>query len=96
MSLLKDAPGWPEFVDRITRSARMLALDFAGRPDEEVRPLLEAFLANIEAAMIDAIGAKRAPVTLNIFRRSIMAHKHQVEAAALSGSLAQFLDVLSR
>jgi hypothetical protein len=79
----------------LIQSARMLALAFAGKPDEEVRPDLEGVIANVEAAMIEnGIDARQTAAFVDIFRRAVMGHKHQVEAAASSGSLSEFLEAL--
>jgi len=87
----QDTPAW---VESLIRSARMLALDFAGKPDEQVRPDLESIIGKVEADIITEIGARQAAIILDVFRRAVMGHKHDIEAAS-SGSLSQFLDVLS-
>jgi hypothetical protein len=82
-------------VEDLIRSARMLALHFAGKPDKEVRPDLEGIIANVEAGMIESgINAKQTAAFGDIFRRAVMGHKHQIEAAS-RGSLSEFLDVVT-
>jgi hypothetical protein len=93
MTLPKDTPVW---VEDLIRSARMLALDFAGKPDEEVRLDLEGVIGRVEADVIAEIGARHATEMLDIFRRGVMGHKHDIENAGASGSLSQFLEVVSR
>jgi hypothetical protein len=79
-------------VQDLIRSARMLALAFAGKPDEEVR--LEGVIANVEAGMIEmGIDAKQTADFVDIFRRAVWGHKHAVEAAS-SGPLSEYLEAL--
>jgi hypothetical protein len=92
-TLPKETPVW---IEDLIRSARMLALDFAGKPDEEVRLDLEGIIGNIEADIVGEIGAKQAATLLDIFRRAVMGHKHDIENAGASGSLSEFLEVVSR
>jgi hypothetical protein len=88
--------GTPIWVEDLIRSARMLALDFAGKPDEEVRLDLEGIIGNIEADITEEIGSRHATAMLAIFRRAVMGHKHDIENAGASGLLSQFLEVVSR
>jgi hypothetical protein len=92
-TLPKETPVW---IEDLIRSARMLALDFAGKPDEEVRTDLEGIIGRFEADVIAEIGARHATAMLDIFRRAVMGHKHDIENAGASGSLSEFLEVVSR
>jgi hypothetical protein len=83
-------------VQDLIRSARMLALHFAGKPDKEVRTDLEGLIANVAAGMIeDGIDPGQTAAFVDIFRRAVMTHKRAVEAAS-RGPLSEFLDTLRK
>jgi hypothetical protein len=48
----------------------------------EVRPVLEGIIANVEADMIEAVGARQTSILRDLFRGTVVGHKHQVEAAS--------------
>ncbi len=81
-------------MDAIANAMRMLALTYANTPNDKAIPHLEASLRRIEPGIVEAVGTDNALIFLEIFRRGVMGHKHDIEAAAASGSLSQFLDAL--
>jgi hypothetical protein len=91
--ILKDIPAWAEsFIN----AARMIALASAGKKsDAEVRPDVERIIGMVEADMIEAVGADKAAIILDGFRGAVYGHKAAVEKAAASGSLSEFLEVVS-
>ena len=95
MKLLQDAPGGATFVDSLVRSLRALALDFADQPDEQITPRLDSYIRKITPCVVVAVGAEQATQILDVFRRGVLGQKAKVEAAAASGSLAQYLEVLT-
>lgn len=92
-TLPKEMPAWAaSFID----AARMIALASAGRKsDDEIRPDVERIISKVEADIIEAVGADKAAIILDGFRGAVFGHKHQIEAAA-SGSLSEYLNVLSQ
>lgn len=82
-----------KFNQSLTMAMRLFALDSAGKPDHEVQPRLESFIKRIEPSVIKAVGAKQAAKYLDVFRRGVMGHKRDIEAAS-RGSLSEYLEVL--
>jgi hypothetical protein len=89
-------PAVAEFVNGMTDCTRMLALEFAGRPDEVVIPHLDRFIAQVKPRIVELVGPDTAAKMLDTLRAGALGHKHDIEAAAASGSMARYLEVLSK
>jgi hypothetical protein len=84
----------PDGMTLLNKSAKMLALLYANSPDEKALFHLDSLIGRLEGDVIEAVGADEAPIILNAFRRTVLSRKREIETAS-SGSLSQFLDVLS-
>lgn len=81
---LKDAPGGQRFVDSLIEVVKDFSLLYAGTPDDRARQHLESYLGSIEAAIIEAVGATKAPIVLDGMRRAVFTRKREIEAAGAS------------
>jgi hypothetical protein len=79
---LKDAPGGAKLIESLTDAVKKLSLLYAGTPDDQARSSLEAYIGRIEAAIIEAVGARKAPTLLNAFRGAVMTRKQEIETGA--------------
>jgi hypothetical protein len=89
MITLKDVPGGMAFAECLAAAVDDLSFAYAFTQDSQARPHLESFLRSIEPAMIDAVGASKAPAWLNAFRGAVMTRKRKIEVG--SGSVARAL-----
>jgi hypothetical protein len=80
MTTLKDAPGGMAFARCLAAAVDDLSLAYAHTPDNRAAPHLEAFLRSIEPAIVEAVGARKAPIWLDAFRGAVMTRKRKIEA----------------
>jgi hypothetical protein len=83
------------FTAKSVNAARALALNFANRPDAEVHPRLEEYLAGIEPEFLERFGAEFAAKYINGFRRAVLGHRRDIEESG-STSLQEFMKVVTR
>jgi hypothetical protein len=84
MMTLGDAPGGAQFIESLISAVKVLGLLYANTPDARALPHLQDYIASIEPAVAEAIGAGKAPILLNAFRRAVMTRKHEIEAGGAS------------
>ena len=82
--MLKDAPGGAQLIETLTEAVKTLSLAYAGTPDDRAGPHLEGYLNSIEPCIIEAVGAAKAQVLLEVFRLAVMGRKHEIEAQGTS------------
>jgi hypothetical protein len=83
MTLVK-APGGQRFVDSLIEVIKTMALLYAGTPDDKARQHLESYIGGIETAIVEAVGATKAPIVLDGMQRAILTRKREIEAAGAS------------
>jgi hypothetical protein len=84
MITLKDVPGGMAFAECLAAAVDDLSLAYSHTPDSQAGPHLESFLRSIEPAIVDAVGAGKAPIWLDAFRGAVMTRKHMLEAGGAS------------
>jgi hypothetical protein len=81
-TLLKDAPGGPQFIDRCAAAAADLALFFVGEPKEKMMQALHQTRANLEAELAEPFGPDVAAQMAEAFVAAVIARKREIEAAS--------------
>jgi hypothetical protein len=86
--LLRDAPGGPEFTQRLADQVRDLSLFFAGEPDDRVQPVLERMRENLTRDLAAAIGAEAAAELADAFATAVRGRRAELAATAGSAGLS--------
>jgi hypothetical protein len=81
---LGKAPGGPQFIDSLIEAIKDFSLLYAGTPTDKARLHLETYISAIEPAVVDAVGASKAPIVLDGMRRGVMTRKSEIEASGAS------------
>jgi hypothetical protein len=84
MTTLGDAPGGAQFIESLISAVRTFALLYANTPDARALPHLQDYVASIEPAVAEAIGAGQAAKVLEAFRGVVMTEKHKRESGGAS------------
>jgi hypothetical protein len=82
--MLGEAPGGPQFINSLLEAIKDFSLLYSGTPEDRARPHLESYLSSIEPAIIEAVGARNAPILLDGFRHAVFTRKHEIEAQGAS------------
>jgi hypothetical protein len=85
---LGEAPGGPVLINALLQAIKDFSLLYAGTPSDKARAHLETYIGAIEPAIIEAVGASKAPIILDGVRRAVMTRKHEIEAASPFCSIA--------
>jgi hypothetical protein len=79
---LTDAPGGARLIESLAAAAQNLSLLYANTPDDRARAHLEGFCADLEAILVESLGAENAAVVARAFVSAVMGRKHELELAA--------------
>jgi hypothetical protein len=85
--MLQDAPGGAEFIECLTDAVQRLALLYANTPNDRAEVSLDSYIARIEPAISEAVGARKAPILLAAFRRAVITRKSEIEAGHTTASV---------
>jgi len=81
---LKDVPGGPALIARLTQAMKGLSLLYAGTPDEKAQASLKEYVDAIRPDLVASVGANNANKMLEAFTSAVMGEKHRIEAAGAS------------
>jgi hypothetical protein len=84
MITLGEAPGGAEFIASLAEAVKALSLLYAGSPDGTASASLDAYIKRIQAGIVEAVGATKAPILLNAFRAAVMGRKREIETGGPS------------